>query len=354
MTNYAAHVVNSADDEGMSNTETTPTETRCEGGPCPLDDAGRPVVEILTPREVPLGGPRAMTVLRTLPQAQRSLIGAWCFADHYGPDDIGQTGGMDVAPHPHTGLQTVSWLFTGEIEHRDSSGVHAMVRPGELNLMTGVRGICHSEVSTAQTTTLHGVQLWVALPDESRDAARDFQHCAPDAVVAGGVSLRVFLGTLAGQVSPVRTATPLLGAELLLEPHSTARFDVDAGFEHGLLVDTEAIEFSGSRLTRGELGYVGTGVEQLTVTNPTEITARAILLGGKPFGEQIVMWWNFVGRNHDEIAAFREEWQAESERFGRVEGYQGSVPRLPAPPLPRVRMMPRRNAPTANPGYATP
>lgn len=78
-----------------------------------------------------------MTVLRTLPQAQRSLIGAWCFADHYGPDDIGQTGGMDVAPHPHTGLQTVSWLFTGEIEHRDSSGVHAMVRPGELNLMTG-------------------------------------------------------------------------------------------------------------------------------------------------------------------------------------------------------------------------
>lgn len=98
-----------------------------------------------------------MTVLRTLPQAQRSLIGAWCFADHYGPDDIGQTGGMDVAPHPHTGLQTVSWLFTGEIEHRDSSGVHAMVRPGELNLMTGGRGICHSEVSTAQTTTLHGV-----------------------------------------------------------------------------------------------------------------------------------------------------------------------------------------------------
>jgi len=290
-----------------------------------------------------------MTVLRTLPQAQRSLIGAWCFADHYGPDDVAQTGGMDVAPHPHTGLQTVSWLFTGEIEHRDSNGVHAMVRPGELNLMTGGRGICHSEVSTPATTTLRGMQLWVALPNESRYAARDFQHYAPEAVVASGVSVRVFLGALAGQVSPVHTATALLGAELLLEPRSTVRFDVDPGFEHGLLVDTETVEFAGTRLSRGELGYVGTGVEQLAVANPTDDTARAILLGGKPFGEQIVMWWNFVGRDHDEIAGFREEWQAESERFGRVEGYRGAVSRLPAPQLPTVRMVPRRNALAANP-----
>ncbi|WP_078288784.1 pirin family protein [Mycobacterium sp. D16R24] len=333
----------------MSNAETTPTETRCEGGPCSRDGAGHPVVETLTPREVPLGGPRAMTVLRTLPQARRSLIGAWCFADHYGPEDITQSRRMDVAPHPHTGLQTVSWLFTGEIEHRDSQGVHAMVRPGELNLMTGGHGICHSEVSTAQTTTLHGVQLWVALPDKSRDAARDFQHYAPEAVAVGGVSLRVFLGSLAGQASPVRTATPLLGAELLLEPRSMVRFDVDPGFEHGLLVDTETVELSGTRLSRGELGYVGTGVDQLTVLNPTDAVARAILLGGKPFGEQIVMWWNFVGRDHDEIAQFREAWQAESERFGHVEGYQGAVARLPAPPLPTVRMVPRRNPPTANP-----
>ena len=122
-------------------------------------------VEVITSRDVPLGGPRAMTVHRTLPQRARSLVGAWCFADHYGPDDVARTGGMDVPPHPHTGLQTVSWLFTGEIEHRDSSGVHAMVRPGELNLMTGGYGVAHSEVSTRSTTTLHGVQLWVALPD---------------------------------------------------------------------------------------------------------------------------------------------------------------------------------------------
>ena len=122
-------------------------------------------VEVLTPREVPLGGPRAMTVRRTLPQRQRSLIGAWCFLDHYGPDDVADTGGMSVAPHPHTGLQTVSWLFTGEIEHRDSAGHHAMVRPGELNLMTAGHGISHSEVSTPDDHGLHGAQLWVALPD---------------------------------------------------------------------------------------------------------------------------------------------------------------------------------------------
>ena len=121
-------------------------------------------MEILTPREVPLGGLRAMTVRRTLPQRERSLIGAWCFVDHYGPNLVDDTGGMSVAPHPHTGLQTVSWLFAGEIEHRDSAGHLAMVRPGEVNLMTAGRGISHSEVSTPDTTSLHGAQLWVALP----------------------------------------------------------------------------------------------------------------------------------------------------------------------------------------------
>jgi len=128
------------------------------------------MTEILEPREVPLGGLRAMTVRRTLPQRQRSLVGAWCFLDHYGPDRVDDTGGMMVAPHPHIGLQTVSWLFGGVIEHRDSAGNHAMVKPGELNLMTAGRGISHSEVSTPETTELHGVQLWVALPAAHRDA----------------------------------------------------------------------------------------------------------------------------------------------------------------------------------------
>lgn len=333
----------------MSNTDAAPSEIRCHTEDLPVGDVGNPRVEIITSREVPLGGPRAMPVRRTLPQRQRSLIGAWCFVDHYGPDDVSATGGMDVAPHPHTGLQTVSWLFTGEVEHRDSHGVHAMVRPGEMNLMTGGHGICHSEVSTAATTTLHGVQLWVALPDSGRNAPRDFQHHVPGTVRLAGAEVKVFLGTLAGDTSPVRTFTPLLGAELTLEPHATITLDIDPAFEHGVLVDTGSIGLFDTTLRRAALGYVGTGVPALTLTNLTGETARVILLGGVPFGEEIVMWWNFVGRSHDEIAAFRDEWQRESDRFGRVEGYEGKVARLPAPSLPNARIQPRRNPPTADP-----
>ena len=155
---------------GVSNTDIAPAEVAC---------AALPFAGVLHPREVPLGGPRAIQVRRTLPQRERSLIAAWCFADHYGPHDVRAGTRMDVPPHPHTGLQTVSWLFSGEVEHRDSAGVHAMVRPGELNLMTAGSGICHSEVSTSATTVLHGAQLWVALPDSDRDTGRDFAHFVP-------------------------------------------------------------------------------------------------------------------------------------------------------------------------------
>lgn len=337
----------------MSNTDTRPEEIRCRTEDLPIRDPLRPRVEIITSREVPLGGPRAMPVRRTLPQRQRSLIGAWCFVDHYGPDDVSRTGGMDVAPHPHTGLQTVSWLFTGEIEHRDSHGVHAMVRPGELNLMTGGHGICHSEVSTAATATLHGVQLWVALPDTHRDAPRDFQHHVPPVVRVPGADVKVFLGSLAGQESPVTTYTPLLGAEIVLDPAASITLDVDPSFEHGVLVDTGTVALFGTVLTRAALGYTGTGVPALELTNTTDEPARIVLLGGTPFGEEIVMWWNFVGRDHDEIVAYRNAWERGSDRFGSVSGYTGRVERLPAPPLPQARIRPRRNPPTADPNCPT-
>ncbi|WP_367138476.1 pirin family protein [Saccharothrix sp. HUAS TT1] len=303
-------------------------------------------VEVLEPRDVPLGGPRAMTVRRTLPQRSRSLIGAWCFADHYGPDDVSASGGMDVAPHPHTGLQTASWLFSGEIEHRDSLGVHAVVRPGELNLMTAGHGICHSEVSTPGTTVLHGVQLWIALPDADRDAPRDFQHHVPDPVALDGATARVFLGTLAGRTSPVRTFTPLLGAELVLDAGARVALDVDGAFEHGVLVDVGEVALDGTPLGHGALGCVDVGATRLELANTATGPARVVLLGGPPLGEELVMWWNFVGRSHEEVARYRDQWQAGSERFGRVEGYPGD--RLPAPPLPGGHLRPRGNpAPTS-------
>lgn len=298
-------------------------------------------IEVVTSREVPLGGPRSMTVRRTLPQRARSLVGAWCFADHYGPDDVARTGGMDVPPHPHTGLQTVSWLFTGTVEHRDSSGVHALVRPAELNLMTAGSGIAHSEVSTPDTTVLHGVQLWVALPDEARDVPRRFDHHVPEPVQLDGAVVRVLLGTLGGSASPAPAYTPLVGAEIVLEPRATIDLDVDPEFEHGVLVDSGQVLVDGAAVPVAALGYRPPGAPTLRLDNAGGDGARVMLLGGAPFREPVLMWWNFIGRTHEEIVRLRDEWQAASAVFGDVDGYEGRVQRLPAPPLPSVRLRPR-------------
>jgi len=323
-----------------------PTENSCGD-----DDAPGIGIEVIAPREVPLGGIRAMPVRRTLPAHDRSMVGAWCFADHYGPDQVAQTGGMRVLPHPHTGLQTVSWLFEGKIEHRDSGGVHALVLPGEINLMSAGHGIAHSEVSTTDTSTLHGVQLWVALPDSTRDGRRGFQHHVPSTVDLAddrsgdiGGTAKVFIGRFAGDQSPIETETPLLGVELVVQPGARLTLTLVPSFEHGLLLDTDALVLGDTSLARGDLGYVGTGAEQLPVHNPTSRPARAILLGGVPFAESIVMWWNFVGRSHDDIVEFRMEWQARSERFGTVQGWS-ATDWIPAPPLPATRLKPRRRSP---------
>lgn len=321
-----------------------------EGGP-ESGPEGQTTPEILTPRDVPLGGPRAMRVRRTLPQRHRSLIGAWCFVDHYGPDDVVDTGGMTVPPHPHTGLQTVSWLFTGEVEHRDSAGHHAMVRPGEVNLMTAGRGISHSEVSTRATTTLHGAQLWVALPDADRHTDPGFAHHVPTPVTGPGWEARVFLGSLLGDTSPVPTATPLLGAEVVLEQHTVLELDVDETFELGVLVDTGVVGVGGVgdggiEAKAHELAYVPPGRSTLTLTSYGE-PVRLLLLGGPPFGEPIVMWWNIVARTHEEVVEWRSRWQAQITDAGLVDGWFGipvgdELPPIPAPPLPNARLKERR------------
>jgi redox-sensitive bicupin YhaK (pirin superfamily) len=320
----------------MSNLETAPAEVACSASKV----AGiSPVIQVFHPREVPLGGPRAIRVQRTLPQRQRSLIGAWCFVDHYGP----VAARMDVPPHPHTGLQTVSWLFSGEVEHRDSGGVHAIVRPGELNLMTAGAGICHSEVSidSGPSAVLHGAQLWVALPDSARDTGRDFAHYAPAPIALPGAHARVFIGELAGNRSPVHTFTPLLGAQIDLDANAALEIDVDSAFEHGVLCDQGDLAMCGTALAVGDLGYQGPGSSTLHLHNTADRPARVLLLGGTPFTEDLVMWWNFVGRSHDDIVTYRRRWQEGDERFGAVQGYTGSVTRLPAPPLPTTRLLPR-------------
>jgi redox-sensitive bicupin YhaK (pirin superfamily) len=309
------------------------------------------MTDILEPREVPLGGLRAMTVRRTLPQRQRSLIGAWCFLDHYGPDRVDETGGMLVAPHPHIGLQTVSWLFGGMIEHRDSAGTHALVKPGELNLMTAGRGISHSEVSTDETTELHGVQLWVALPAAYRDTEPAFAHYAPPVVHGQGWDVQVFLGSMLGSASPIETFSPLVGAEMILDGGSSLTPDTQPEFEYGVLVDFGLVRVNGVEVRPHQLAYVapGAGLEIEAAD-----LSHLLVIGGRPFGEEIVMWWNFVGRDHDEIVRARDDWMAQvtdnngaildtSEsydgRFGIVTG--DHLPPIPAPALPNAKLRPR-------------
>jgi len=291
-------------------------------------------------------------VYRTLPQKQRSLVGAWCFLDHYGPDDVADTGGMEVPRHPHTGLATVSWLFTGRIDHLDSNGVAAPVLPGELNLMIAGQGITHQEISTPDTTVLHGVQLWYALPESTRFSEHAFAHYAPEPVELQGLSIRVFIGSLAGSTSPVDTRTPdLLGAELMLEPGAQVVLDVRRDFEHAALAESGTIVVNDTPVRHRELGYTPTGADTMRITAGPE-GARVILLGGVPLGEQIVMWWNFIGRSHDEIVEFRRRYQAElgfepadPQDAGKPELFgpyaEGQLAPLPAPPMPTIRLRAR-------------
>jgi redox-sensitive bicupin YhaK (pirin superfamily) len=320
----------------VSNLEPDPQETPC-GGALAVTQP-----ELLAPRDVPLGGPRAMHVRRTLPHRNRRMVGAWCFVDHFGPQQLGGAGGMQVPPHPHTGLQTVSWLLEGEILHRDSLGSLQRITPGQLNLMTAGHGISHSEETppaVARTTDrLHGVQLWVALPAASRSVAPDFEHHPTLPVIAdGGWTATVLVGSLAGVTSPATAFSPLVGADLSLAQGTRADLPLERDFEHAVLVTEGSIEVAGRPVTRGELLYLPPGPAWLPLQ--ADAPARLMLLGGEPFDERIVMWWNFVGPDHDAIAAAREQWQAADPRFGTVVGYDGG--RLPAPELPHVRLTAR-------------
>ena len=314
-------------------------------------------MSVVRPREVPLGGLSAMTVRRTLPNRERTTIGAWCFIDHFGPNKAQGSGGMSVAPHPHTGLQTVSWLFAGEVEHRDSVGSHQFVSPGQLNLMTAGSGIAHSEVSTDSSQWLHGVQLWVALPDAHRHVAPFFEHVIPPRVsvattagepgasgTTGDATVTVFVGQLFNIESRATTFSRLVGAEILVPAKSRLIVPVDATFEHGILIDSGTLGVNDEQGEHSDLIYVSPGTTQLELCSGDE-PVRAVLLGGAPFREQLVMWWNFIGRSHEEIVAFRDAWQRDviehrnhSGLFGHV-AFDGAA--IPAPDMPKVRLRAR-------------
>ena len=319
----------------MSNTEREPQEQVCINGPYTPQEVPSPAgpegglrdgvtrapsgVEILEPRDVPLGGPRAMSVRRTIPQRARSLVGAWCFLDFYGPDDLTEATPMRVPRHPHTGLATVSWLFSGRIDHMDSAGNWATVRSGDVVLMNAGRGISHSEYSTADTKTLHGAQLWYAFPSAHRFVEPSLEAHRPEPVRGPGWEAKVFLGSLLGSTSPVHTYIPLTGAELRLEPGTALDIEVPAEHEHALLRVSGAASLEGTEVEQDHLAVVETGRTRLRVEAGRE-PVLALLIGGEPLDEQIVMWWNFVGRSHEEIAAYRAAYQAEMGFEAPAEG----------------------------------
>jgi quercetin 2,3-dioxygenase len=274
-----------------------------------------------------------LQVLRALPARGRRMIGPWCFVDRFGPLTFTDQKPMDVAPHPHMGLQTVTWLLQGEVLHDDSLRSEALLRPGGLNVMTSGDAIAHAEQTPRQHTgRLDGVQLWTALPDTDRRGVASFQHLAevPRIGERGGVA-SVFSGSLAGVTSPALHFSPLVGAELQVHANHTMTLPLRPDFEHALLTLHGDALLDDQRLEPAVLYYVGPGRDELSVRSNGG--ARMLLIGGTPFSESILMWWNFVARTPEEIRIARDDWETH-RRFGDVPAYDG--PRLAAPPLQQL------------------
>lgn len=313
----------------MSNTElqTVPSDTRDSS--C----ADRPVLERIDARAAEVG---RLPIHRALPSGGRRMVGAWCFLDHIGPVELAAGRGLHVGPHPHIGLQTFTWMIAGEITHRDSLGCTQVIRPGQVNLMTAGSGIAHSEDSASQARgPLHAVQLWIALPEAQRRRAPAFQH-HPDLPVLseGGFRLTVLAGSMLGRRSLPEFHSPLLGLDVAAEGAARADLPLAPGFEHAVLVLSGAVRVQGETLGPDTLLYLGTGRGRVQLE--CDAASRLMLIGGEPFAEQILLWWNFVARRPEEIEAAGRDWN-EHRHFGEVEGSPSARLTAPQPAGLRLR-----------------
>ncbi|HEX7460257.1 MAG TPA: pirin family protein [Acidimicrobiales bacterium] len=289
-----------------------------------------PPIQILVGRAARVG---TLSVQRVLPTRGHRTIGAWCFVDHMGPAVFGPGDGIAVAPHPHIGLQTVTWLFEGSAVHRDSLGSEQRIRPGQLSLMTAGAGIAHSEEDPdGPGGTVHGMQFWIAQPAATRSGPSAFEHHQdlPRIDFDHG-SATVLVGRFSGSVSPARRDSDHVGVELDLRPGTTV-LPLDPTYEHGLVVASGALTVLGTGLAPGAVAYLPPGAEELMVSSADP--ARAVLIGGVPFTEDVTMWWNFVARNRDELTDAYRDWVSDSGRFGPVHS---SLPRVDVGPPPWLR-----------------
>jgi quercetin 2,3-dioxygenase len=276
-----------------------------------------------------------MPIRRALPTRERRMVGPWCFLDHFGPVDVTHGQGMRVGPHPHIGLQTVTWLYEGEILHRDSLGFVQPIRPGQLNLMTSGQGISHSEESPSQRPAgLHGVQFWIALPDAARQGDPAFDHIPElPRVRHDGLHCTVLAGTALGATSPARMHWPAMGVDVRIDGALDAALALDPAFEHAVLVTIGTVDVEGEPLAAGTLLYLGGQRSSIRLSAPG--AARLVLIGGRAFEEPMQMWWNFVARSKQELADACRQWNQGDAKFGEVRGYDGAPLSAPMPPWER-------------------
>jgi redox-sensitive bicupin YhaK (pirin superfamily) len=284
---------------------------------------------VITARTASIGG--GIPVARVLPSKERRSIGAWCFLDHAGPADFSPGHGMRVGPHPHIGLQTFTWMIEGEVLHRDSLGSEQIIRPGQVNLMTAGYGISHSEECLSDETRLHAAQLWIALPFHAKNVTPAFNHY-PELPVwrTQFTQFSLLAGKYGSYEAPTQTFSPLVGLEVLSQDGDAIDLALETTFEYGILVLEGSIECESQQVEKDQLIYLGEGRElvHISMTKNT----RILLVGGEKFTHEIIIWWNFVGYNREDITQANQEWENGSARFGKVVGFDG--PPLAAPPLP--------------------
>ena len=281
---------------------------------------------VIVPRARDLGG---FEVRRALPSARRQMVGPFIFFDQMGPAEFLLGQGIDVRPHPHIGLATVTYLIDGEIIHRDSLGTLQAIRPGEVNWMTAGRGIAHSERTAAAARAagakLFGIQTWVALPRHAEETEAAFTHHESadlPVVEERGMTVRLIVGALYGQRSPVRTFSEMFYADAALE--AGARLPLDAGHEErGIYIVNGTIEVAGDRFDEAQLLVFRPG-DPITVTARTP--ARLMLLGGEPMDGPRHIWWNFVSSSKDRIVQAKADWKA-----GRFTPVPGDLEFIPLP-----------------------
>jgi redox-sensitive bicupin YhaK (pirin superfamily) len=273
---------------------------------------------MVVPRSVDLGG---FSVRRALPHAKRRMVGPFIFFDHIGPAEFRAGQGMDVRPHPHIGLATVTFLFAGEIMHRDSLGTALPIRPGDVNWMTAGRGIVHSERTAPERRNdgepLHGFQCWVALPANAEETDPAFAHIGRaelPVITDRGRAVRIVAGSLLGARSPVPTLWDTLFAEVTLAAGATMPFDA-ATEERALYVVEGEIDIAGDRFAPGRLLIFRPG-DAITIAATSD--ARIVLLGGAAMDGPRHIWWNFVSSRRDRIEQAKADWKA--ARFDSVPG----------------------------------